>query len=318
MMARPLDRIPPESRRFWLGLSGITLAALAWRVIYDIGDRHRIVINGDAAYYHWQANLIAKGHWFIDPAQWEFWGRQTPSAGHPPAYILYLAAVSSFIGTSELTHRLASTLLGAGAVVTIGVLTRHIFKNDWAGLVAALLAAGYANLWINDDMLMSDSMYVLATALAVLLAYRFWDKPSRRSAVYMGLGIALVALSRAEAISLFPFLAIPFGYLVTRKGGGAVAWKHGTRYALAACIAGGLLMRPCVASNFLRFDHPGVLSTGTGAVLMSGNCASWVPRDSPVDAGKYRGTYHGAYAGYWSIFCNGGLDQRLDQFYPPK
>src|SRR5262245_51254786 len=236
-MARPLDRLAPTSRRFYLGLGAITALALAWRVFYVVHERGRILLNGDAAYYHWQSNLIAKGHWFIDPSQYEFWGRQTPSAGHPPAYILYLATVSKFIGTSELTHRLASTLLGAGAVFTIGVLARHIFKNDWAGWVAAALAGAYAHLWINDEMLMSESMYVLATAIAVLLAYRFWDTPRLRNAVFMGLGIAFAALSRAEAISLFPFLAIPFGYLVTRKGGGKVAWKQGTKYALASCVA---------------------------------------------------------------------------------
>ena len=76
--------------------------------------------------------------------------------------------MSQFIGTSQLTHRLASTLLGAGAVFMLGVLARRIFGNDWAGWIAALLAAGYAHLWINDEMLMSESMYVLTTAIAVL------------------------------------------------------------------------------------------------------------------------------------------------------
>ena len=36
------------------------------------------------------------------------------------------------------------------------------------------------------------------------------------------------------------------------------------------------------------------------------------------DAGTYRGTFHGKYVGYWSIFCTGGLDAKLDKFYPPK
>src|SRR5207244_3512051 len=165
-------------------------------------------------------------------------------------------------------------------------------KNDWAGWVAALLAAVYANLWINDEMLMSESMYVFATAVAVLLAYRFWDHPTIRSAVYMGLGIAFAALSRAEAVSLFPFLAVPFGYLVTRKGGGKVAWKQGTKYALAACVAGGLLILPWVAYNFTRFEHPVFLSNGAGSVLMTANCDSTVPAGEP-EAGTYRGTFHG-------------------------
>ena len=186
-MSRPADRPNPEdasfrpadAKRFWIGLSAITLLALAWRVWYVDHERGRLLLNGDAAYYHWEANLVAKGYGFIDPGQFMFFGRITPSAGHPPAYMLYLAGVSRFIGTSELTHRLASTLLGAGAVFMIGVLARRLFSNDWAGWLAALLAAGYAHLWINDEMLMSESMYVLTTGIAVWTAYRFWDRPAR-------------------------------------------------------------------------------------------------------------------------------------------
>jgi 4-amino-4-deoxy-L-arabinose transferase-like glycosyltransferase len=317
-MARPLDRISPASRRFYLVLGAITALALAWRVFYVIHEQGRILLNGDAAYYHWQANLIAKGAGFIDPTRYQLFGMKTPSAGHPPAYIVYLAAVSRFIGTSELTHRLASTLLGAGAVFTIGVLARHIFRNDWAGWIAAGLAGGYAHLWINDEMLMSESMYVLSIAIAVLLSYRFWDTPGVRNAVFMGLGIAFAALSRAEAISLFPFLAIPFGFLVTRKVGGRIAWKQGAKYALASCIAGGLLILPWVAYNLTRFEHPVLLSNGAGSVLMTSNCDSYVPADAPLDAGEYRGTFHGNYVGYWSIYCTGGLDAKLDRFYSPE
>jgi len=317
-MARPLDRISPASRRFYLVLAAITALALAWRVFYVIHEQGRLLLNGDAAFYHWQANLIAQGKGFIDPTRYELFGNTTPSAGHPPAYILYLAAVSKVIGTSELTHRLASTLLGAGAVFTIGVLARRVFGNDWAGWVAAAIAAAYAHLWINDEMLMSESMYVLAIAIAVLLAYRFWDAPRLRAAAFMGLGIGFAAMSRAEAISLFPFLAIPFGYLVTRKGGAKVAWKQGTKYAAVTCLAGGLLILPWVAFNLTRFEHPVLLSNGAGSVVMTSNCDSWVPKDDPVDPGMYRGTYHGTYVGYWSIFCTGGLDARLDHFYSPE
>jgi 4-amino-4-deoxy-L-arabinose transferase-like glycosyltransferase len=323
-MSRPEDRpnavdaLPaPAGTRFWLGLGGITLVALGWRVGYVIHERGRILLNGDAAYYHWQANLVAKGYGFIDPTRFELFGMKTPSAGHPPAYIVYLAAVSRFIGTSQLTHRLASTLLGAGAVFMLGILGRRLFGNDWAGWLAALLAAGYAHLWINDEMLMSESMYVLTTAFAVWTAYRFWDRPRVRTAALMGLTIALAALSRAEAISLFPFLAIPFAFLVTRKHGGRVQWKQGIRFGLAACLGGALLMAPWTLYNLTRFDHPVVLSNAAGSVLMVANCDSTVPAGEP-EAGTYRGTFHGTYVGYWSIFCAGDLDAKLDHFYSPK
>ena len=307
---------PPATRRFWIGLCAITGLGLAWRVFYDIHERHRIPLGGDAAYYHWDANLIAKGFGFIDPARYELFGNITPSAGHPPAYILYLAAVSRFIGTSQLTHRLASTLLGAGAIFMLGVLARLIFGSDWAGWLAALLAAGYAHLWINDEMLMSESMYVLTIAVAVWTAYRFWNAPRPRTAVFMGLGVALAALSRAEAISLFPFLVIPFAFLVTRRDTGRFEWKRGLRYALASCLAGALLLAPWVGYNLTRFDHPVFLSNGAGSVLMTANCDSTTPAGDP-DAGTYRGTFHGTYVGYWSIYCTAGLDQKFDKFYSP-
>ncbi len=115
---------------------------------------------------------------------------------------------------------------------------------------------------------MSESMYVLTTAFAVWTAYEFWDRPRVRTAALMGLGIALAALSRAEAITLFPFLAIPFAFLVTRKSAGAVQWKQGFRLAFAACLVGGLLMAPWVSYNLTRFEHPVVLSNGAGSVLM--------------------------------------------------
>src|ERR1700709_46074 len=105
IMSRPVDRVFPAvderdaandkrdaAKRFFVVLTAITAVALAWRIFYDIHERGRIIINGDAAYYHWEANLVAKGYGFIDPTRYELFGLKTPSAGHPPPYIVYLAA----------------------------------------------------------------------------------------------------------------------------------------------------------------------------------------------------------------------------------
>jgi 4-amino-4-deoxy-L-arabinose transferase-like glycosyltransferase len=310
-MTRPADRRFAIGRfsvsRFTAGLALITLLALAWRVAYVLLNVHRLRLNGDAAYYHWQANDIAHGHWFIDPTQWRLFGRETPSAGHPPAYLLYLAAVSKFIGTSETTHRLASTLLGAGAVFMLGVLARRIFASDWAGWIAAILAGAYAHLWINDEMLMSESMYVLTTAIAVWCAYRFWDKPSVRTAALMGAAIALAALSRAEALVLFPLLAVPFALLRRER-----SWPDRLRLAFVACAIGGVVLAPWLLYNATRFDHPVTMSNGIGSVLMVANCDYTDPQ-----TGEFISTYKGTYAGYWSISCAYDLDQKLDEFSSP-
>lgn len=268
---------------FYTGLVIITLTAFAWRVGYVIFERGRLLLAGDAFYYHTQANDIANGRWFIDPSQYAFYGRITPSAGHPPTYLLYLAGVSKFIGTSELTHRLASTLLGAATVFFVGVLARILFDDDRAGWIAAALAAVYAHLWINDEMLMSESMYQLWTVIAMITVYRFWRDPRRSNAVWMGGAIAMAGLSRAEATTLFPLLVIPLIILLRHIPG-----RERVRLAAIACVIGGLVMAPWVLYNMGRFVHPVVMSNGIGSTVMVANCDD---------------TYHQPYLGYWSVGC---------------
>jgi 4-amino-4-deoxy-L-arabinose transferase-like glycosyltransferase len=298
------SQTPPAGRRFWFGLGIITLGALGWRIAYVLMNVGRLQLNGDASYYHWQANDIADGKWFIDPVQLRILGRVTESAFHPPGYVMYLASVSKFIGTSETTHRIASCLLGAGAVFVLGCLARRVFASDVAGWLAAILAAVYAHLWINDEMLMAESMYVLTISLAILCAYRFWDAPSLTNAVLMGLSTAFAATSRAEALALFPLLIIPFAFLRRER-----SWPERLRLAFAACLAGGLLLAPWFLYNLTRFEHPVLMSNGVGSVLMVANCE----RDNPD--GSRVSTYDGTYAGYWSIQCALDLDERIDAYF---
>jgi len=293
-------------RRFWVVLGCITAVALAWRVTYVIWQRGRIPLNGDAAYYHWQAIDLARGLGFLDPAMYEQYGRVTPSAGHPPAYLVYLAAVARFVGTSETTHRLASCLLGAGAVFAIGVLARRVFRRDASGWLAAAFAAVYAHLWINDEMHMSESMYVLTMTLAIIAAYRFWDRRTLGSAALMGAALGLAVLSRAEAIALFPIMVLPLALLMRDR-----RLLDRLKVATVAGLVGALVLAPWVVHNLTRFEHPVLLSNGAGSVLMVANCDSYAE-----DTGEYRGTYRGTYVGYWSIFCAADMPERIRAYFP--
>jgi 4-amino-4-deoxy-L-arabinose transferase-like glycosyltransferase len=273
-------------RGFHAGLAFISVAGLAYRVWYVLQERGRIALNGDAAYYHWQANDIAHGLWFIDPNQYRSLGRITPSAGHPPVYILYLAAVSRFIGQSQLTHRLASCLLGGCAIFVIGLIGKEI-ADERVGLLAAAGAVVYAHLWINDEMLMSESAYVLTSAIMVLWAVKFWKRPTAGRAALMGAGIALAALSRAEAVLLFPLLALPYAF--ARRNG---EWATRIKYVVLSFGVGLLVMAPWLGYNLTRFQDPVLMSNGAGSVLMVANCAQ---------------TYSGGFFGYWYFGCAKGL-----------
>ena len=99
---RPFGTMP-RVRGFHVGLAFISVVGLLYRIWYVVWERGRLKLNGDAAYYHWQANDLAHGLWFIDPGQYHWYGRITPSAGHPPVYLLYLAGVSR-VHRSERAH----------------------------------------------------------------------------------------------------------------------------------------------------------------------------------------------------------------------
>ena len=90
----------------------------------------------------------------------------------------------------------------------IGLLGRRL-AGDRAGIVAAGIAALYPFLWINDAVVLSESLLALTTALMLIAAYAFWRMPSPWRAAALGAAIALVALTRAEGALLFALLGVP-------------------------------------------------------------------------------------------------------------
>src|SRR5262245_10607240 len=141
--------------------------------------------------YHTQAILLADHGGFYEPFVYLDSLREggpavlQQSAGHPPGYVAYLAAYALVGLDSALSNRLASGIAGAAAVALIGLAGRAIGRMagfgdrsaDRAGLVAAFLAAVYPCLWINDALILSESLYAGLVALIILAAYHLWKAP---------------------------------------------------------------------------------------------------------------------------------------------
>jgi 4-amino-4-deoxy-L-arabinose transferase-like glycosyltransferase len=296
-------------RSFVTGLVVITIVAAAvrvmnvlwWRPTTDTGvgyDGYKL--GGDAAYYHFQANALGKGHWFVDPFLWSNLGRIRPSAAHPPLYTLYLG-VWSRLGVESVTgHRLVSGLLGVATVVVIGLLARRLAGNV-AGLVAAGIAALYPQLWINDGMLLSESLAVLTTACSLLAIYAYWQSPRLRNAFLMGLACGIAALSRTELALLFPFVVLPLVVLTRSKTA-----RERVKIVLVALGAGALVVVPWVTFNLLRFDEPTFISTGTGSALSAASC-------DEVWYGTNIGYYANCYTGPWP---GPEMDESVRDTYP--
>jgi len=266
---------------FWYGIAAITIAALAVRVTWVFVARRDFELQGDDFFYHWQGRALADGLGFINPFAWRGLDELYPSAAHLPLYSSFLGAVSFVGGTSPLTHRLASCVLGAGAVLVVGLTARRI-AGDRAGLLGAGIAAAYPMLWINDGMLISESMYALVIAGILLTAYRLWDEPSWTNTIVFGVALGLGLLTRPEAILLGPLIGVPF--ILARRP----EWRPRlAKIAVAGAIVVAMLA-PWLVRNAVKFSEPVYLTSGGGSVLQVANCDS---------------TYTGQFLGYWDINC---------------
>lgn len=276
-------------------LSFVVLAALVVRVVYAIVyDQSHAAPGGDAFYYHWQANAIAEGLGFVEPYGWKCSGLIDPSAAHPPLYSAYLALFSVLGGTSTLVHRLATVLAGSATVLLVGLAGRE-WRDARTGVVAAAIAAVAPFLWINDALLMSETIFGTTIALVVLASLRYRRAPSTKRAGWLGFSVALATLARAEAILLVPLLVLPLLVISFRQRRPVpdVSARPWLRHAGAAALCLLAALAPWTAYNLRRFERPVVVSTGLGSVLAVANCDE---------------TYSGRNLGVWWFPCGREVD----------
>ena len=253
---------------FPLRLGTIVAAGVALRALYLLTVARHVSGVGDWWFYHWQANDLASGKFFVEPFRLRLAHQEFPSAGHPPLYPALLSIVSWLGGTSVMWHRAFGLLCGATSIALMGVLGRRV-GGEKLGLVAAGVCAAYPLMVVVDGALMSETAYTPLVILVLLAAF------ARRS-LELGAAIGLAALCRSEALLLLPVLAWP------------LLWRSGiTRVALATlgCV---LVIAPWTIRNAIALDHLVPISTNDSTVIAGANC----PR-----------TYSGEDIGFWRLDC---------------
>ncbi len=267
-----------------LGLLIRLMNVFWWRPTTDRPGYLGYRLWGDAFYYHHQANALADGKFFLNPIRYVFEGVEVASAGHPPLYTMYLAFWSTFGIDGVTAHRVVSGLLGVATIIVVGLVGRRI-AGSAVGVIAATIVAVYPFFWINDGMVMSESLVVLVAALVLWTAYAFVQSPTTRHAVFLGLACGAGALTRTEMALLFPLLLVPLAFLAR-----SLAGRQRFKLAVVGCVVGGVLIAPWVAYNLTRFDKPVFLSTGIGQTLAAGSCDQ---------------TFYGKDIGYYAVCFTG-------------
>ena len=268
---------------WWVGVAVVSLAGLAVRIATVLGRPNRKA-GGDEFTYHNGANLLASGHGFIDP-----WLYYTPhhhiikqSASFPPLFLLLLAAVSLIGFKSFFAQRIFCCILGAAAIPLFALTGREIDSKK-VGMVAAVIAALYPNLWMNDELALSEALTPLLVVLLLYSVYHFWRRPSWWRAGAMGAALGVAILGRDELSLLALLVVVPMTLLARQVGFRRRVAMLGVTAAVAV-----LLIGPWVGYNFSRFEKPVFISTGLGVTLASANCNV---------------SYYGPLTGYWSYRC---------------
>jgi 4-amino-4-deoxy-L-arabinose transferase-like glycosyltransferase len=272
--------VRPRLRRFHWALFAIAAAAVAVRLVYVYVLAPDVVGAGDWHYFHWQANLIASGHGFIEPYRYMFTGESISSASHPPLWTVLLAGVSKLGFTHPHAHRAVGAFVGGGTVLVLGLLGRRV-AGERVGLVAAGVGAAYPIMVAADGSLMSESLYGLLVALTLLGAYRLHDRGDLLSALLLGTAIGFACLVRSEALLFLPLLLVP------------VAWRLGRdrlRNVGVALLATVVVLTPWTVRNWSVFGRPVLISTNGPAALKGANCGP---------------TYSGPDIGGWRLDCIG-------------
>lgn len=166
-------------------------------------------------------------------------------------------------GTS---HRAASGMVGVAGVMLIAVLAGRL-AGERAGLVAGVIAAAYPMLWINDGMILSESLYVPVLSAAILAGLHLWRDPVPWRAAVFGAACAAASLTRAEA-ALLPLMVAPAI---------AIGARHlaATRRLVLVVATGAAALGtvgPWLLWNLSRFEEPALMTSQTWAVFSASSC----------------------------------------------
>lgn len=258
---------------FWLLVAGAGVLRVGYVVVFKRSQP----LSGDQIYYSAQAEMIARGRWFEHPFE-----SGSYAADHVPLTALAVSPVS-WLPDSVFWQRMLMAVYGTVAVAAIGVLAWHLLGRR-IGLIAIFVAAVYANLWMNDGLVMAETLAVLGVVAVLWFTYKVQASPRTLNLIGLGTAVALATLARAELLLLLVLVALPMVVLSNCER----PRKRRLADAALVVLIAGLVLSPWVARNLVRFENPVVLSSQDGLTLVGANCAD---------------SYFRPGIGFWSLDC---------------
>jgi 4-amino-4-deoxy-L-arabinose transferase-like glycosyltransferase len=251
---------------FSLGLAAAAVLALAVRWIFTIVVDPHVPTIGDASAYHLLANNLAAGRGYIRPFDLLLLHKVHATAEYPPLFPA-VVSVASWLGAKSVhAQRMCMGVVGTATVVVIGMVGRHV-AGVAAGLTAAVVAAVYPMLFQSDATLMSETVFALFVATALLLAYQATDRPTAARFVGLGALIGCATLTRAEGGALAVLLVVPLAARLSKE-----PWQRRVLLGALGIGVAALVVVPWTVRNQRTFQSFVPVSTNVGTALEGANC----------------------------------------------
>jgi 4-amino-4-deoxy-L-arabinose transferase-like glycosyltransferase len=237
------------------------------------------------------APLVADETWYVRVADNLLHGRGFvfypghETALHGPLTVLLLLPAAILQPHGYALQRATMAVVGAAAIVAIAYAAREL-GGGRVGLLAAVLAALYPGLWVNDLVATSESSAVALLGVVLYLSLRYRREPRGRVLVLLGLSLGLLALDRGELSVLGLLLAVPAVVAVARRHPAPLA--AAVRGLLVVAALAVAVVVPWSAYNEARFHQTVLISNDLGQTLVGANCPE---------------SYYGKLTGYDGRYC---------------
>jgi 4-amino-4-deoxy-L-arabinose transferase-like glycosyltransferase len=190
-----------------------------------------------------------------------------------PLYPLFIAAIYGVFGVHELPVQLAQCVLFAGTCWLVQDLGRMVYSRR-VGFVAGVICALHPSLlrYVPDFHL--ETLLTFVFTLSVWLSCRFYQQPSAKRAVPLGIVWGLASLTKAVVL-LYPAVFAVFWWfrlakLAKRRELDAGRRRAGLVSLAIAIVVAGLTISPWTIRNYVVTGRLVAITTGASDAILRG------------------------------------------------
>jgi 4-amino-4-deoxy-L-arabinose transferase-like glycosyltransferase len=265
-------------------LLGIVILSGCISLVYSFSYRITPVVDPQA-YDQIAVNVLA-GKGFKENAEIDYrFDSAIVRAG--PAYEYFLAGVYGVFGHRYEVVWIIQAVLHAITALFVFLIAKRLFseRGEVIGLLAAVLVGFHPDLIEASAMLLTETLYLFLTTLAVWIFVLVLDfSQSRKLALVLGAVVALGILSRPPLFLFVPIIL--FFYLINKR----------LMPALLFCMALVAVLTPWTARNYIIF-HQFIPTTLIGSYnIWAGNTLQ--SNGGQLSAGFNPVTTYGGLNGY--------------------